>query len=295
VRRINQFAAEVFRTRGGRIGSGMGTVLEAMWGYELNRVLRAGKGAPAGCELAWMYSHGYNDFACVLRDELWDPNTRQGELLRVEAKSMVASAGESKAHFDAIQAEIGKEDLLVLLVWDWMKIDVYGVSPRILRYYVGSALSVAKVRDELHLARGGSFVNPRACPDKCLPTSCTHGGEPLNEKGKRERLTGPESLRGSPKVSYAANFGGMVRMLKASSPDARARLRLLRRQDGEIHKFVSFIHETFPAEEENHYSIKEWRAVATKANVNAAGLAKPALVAEIRRKFPAYQDLLLTI
>jgi hypothetical protein len=32
-RGLNRFTAQVFRTRGGRIGSGMGGVIEALWGF----------------------------------------------------------------------------------------------------------------------------------------------------------------------------------------------------------------------------------------------------------------------
>ena len=95
---LNKFTSEVFQTRGGRIGSGVGGVIEALWGFYLNRCLR--RTGQEQIELAWIYGHEYNDFACVRSAEHWDPETRQGELLRIEAKSMVASADESKAHFD---------------------------------------------------------------------------------------------------------------------------------------------------------------------------------------------------
>src|SRR5437868_4641650 len=83
--RINKFAARILRTRGGRIGSGMGGLLEALWGYFTNRELRSPK-MKSECELAWMYGHQYHDFACIQIGEKWDPATRAGELLRVECK-----------------------------------------------------------------------------------------------------------------------------------------------------------------------------------------------------------------
>lgn len=33
---VNEFALKTLQTRGGRIGSGMGLLLEALWGYHLN-------------------------------------------------------------------------------------------------------------------------------------------------------------------------------------------------------------------------------------------------------------------
>src|SRR6266568_3508580 len=88
--RINEFTSKVFRTRGGRIGSGMGAVIEALWGFFLNQILV--EQSAHEIELAWMYGHEYNDFACLRRGAEWNPETRTGELLRVEVKSMVASA-----------------------------------------------------------------------------------------------------------------------------------------------------------------------------------------------------------
>ncbi|GFI48409.1 hypothetical protein IMSAGC019_03736 [Lachnospiraceae bacterium] len=37
--RMNQFSAQILRTRGGRIGSGMGALLEALWGYMMNQII----------------------------------------------------------------------------------------------------------------------------------------------------------------------------------------------------------------------------------------------------------------
>ena len=68
---LNLFTAEVFQTRGGRIGSGMGGVIEALWGFYLNRALC--KAGHKEVEIAWIYGHEYNDFACVDSAQEWDP------------------------------------------------------------------------------------------------------------------------------------------------------------------------------------------------------------------------------
>jgi hypothetical protein len=41
VEAVNTFTEQVFHTRGGRIGSGMGSVIEALWGYHLNGILNS--------------------------------------------------------------------------------------------------------------------------------------------------------------------------------------------------------------------------------------------------------------
>ena len=79
-RRLNEFSARVLRTRGGRIGSGMGAVIEALWGFFVNQILL--EDAKCRIELAWMYGHEYNDFACIGRGVEWHPETRAGELDR---------------------------------------------------------------------------------------------------------------------------------------------------------------------------------------------------------------------
>ncbi len=76
---VNDFTVQVFHTRGGRIGSGMGSVIEALWGFHLNTILNEDENI--AYELGWIYGHEYNDFSCILRDEDWNPETQQGELL----------------------------------------------------------------------------------------------------------------------------------------------------------------------------------------------------------------------
>ena len=76
VERINGFSRTMLRTRGGRFGSGMGTLLEALWGYHVNQQLYDMYDEAQGCELAWLLGHEYNDFACVGRSGSWDPDSR---------------------------------------------------------------------------------------------------------------------------------------------------------------------------------------------------------------------------
>lgn len=291
-REINFFALEVLHTRGGRIGSGMGTLLEALWGYFVNGQLDASKSEISRCELAWMYGHEYNDFACIVKDAEWDPTRRTGELLRIETKSMVASADESKAHFDQLQAGIGQHDLLVIIVWDWVPVDKLRVCPQVVDHFVGPAIPIARLRDELHIARGGSFVTGNRCPDDCRDTNCEHVGEPLNEQGKRERLSGPSSRRVSQTVSYAANFGGMVRMLKTNSDRARAIFRSIRQDDDIAHAYISFIHRNFKAEEINQYTSDEWKRLASLLKIEKVPGNKRKLAEFIQDNYAHYQDQL---
>lgn len=291
---INEFSNSLLKTRGGRMGSGMGTLLEALWGYYTNEVLNKKKDG-SSCEIAWLGSHEYNDFACIIKDHHWDPESRTGELFRIEAKSMNIDADESKGHFDELYDNLQEWDLLLVLVWAWKKVDEFRVSPHITGYFIDTARSIAILRDKLHIARGGSFVDRNDCPDDCKPEICTHHGEPLNAAGKRERLSGPQSTRPSSKVSYAANFGGLVRMLKTNSEQARLTFRKLRAQNDGAHKYISFIHTNFPKEEINQYLTSEWRQLAKKLGMDFSGMGKQELVTNIRSKYSNYQEELREI
>ena len=193
----------------------MGLLLEGLWGYFMSDLLQE-----HGLEMAWLADHQYNDFACLPLDAAWDPATRTGELLRVEAKSVNMGADESKAHFDELERNIHPDDLLVVIAWRWTE-DGSRVWPCVIDIFTERARPIAVLRDKLHTARGGTFVRSETCPDGCSPVPCSHDGEPLNANGKRERLHGPESTRVSNKVSHAANFGGLLRMLHARSDAAR--------------------------------------------------------------------------
>ena len=286
---MNAFAAKVLRTRGGRMGSGMGTLLEALWGYYVNQGLER-RGAEV--EIAWLIGHQYNDFACVYVGREWDPSTKEGELLRVEAKSMNVEADESKGHFEQLGGFIGENDLLVVLLWRWERVDESHVCPKVTDTFIGGAKEIARVRDALHEARGGTFVVAGGCPDGCAVDACPHVGEPLNAAGKRERLSGPDSTRPSARVAYAANFGGLVRMLKTNSSRAREALRVIRDQSDEAHAYITAIHRNFPDEEESQYVLEEWRLVAEELGIAAGGKSRRQLAREIRDKDPGYRERL---
>lgn len=270
----------------------MGGLLEALWGYFVNQTLQNVGGEAAKCELVWLTGHEYNDFACVERDMPWYAEDRTGELLRIEAKSMNIGADESKGHFDELITKLGEWDLLLVLLWSWEPVDEVRVSPQVHDYFVGLARPVAALRDRLHIARGSSFVDKAACPDGCSPDSCPHHGEPLNAAGKRERGSGPKSTRPSATSSYAANFGGLVRMLKTNSERARTELRQARADDAVAHAYISFIHRNFPAEEENQYLPNEWRELAGVLGIRDKGLSKADLVKRIRDTDPEYREKL---
>lgn len=253
--RMNEFSTQILKTRGGRIGSGMGALLEALWGYMMNQIIL--EETDLDCEIAWFPDNQYNDFSCIRRDEAWDAATRAGEYFRIEAKSMNTGADESKAHFAALDSEIEPNDALLILIWEWRRIDAVHFSPIVIDCFFDRAKGVAALRDALHIARGGYFVNSMHCPDGCLPYCCTHNGEPLNAAGKRERLSGPNTTRPSLNVSYAANFGGLVRMLKTDNQHARNIFRDIRRRNAVADHYISFIHTNFPSEEKNQYTIAE--------------------------------------
>lgn len=262
----NALAARVFVTLGGRVGSGLGLLLEGLWGFYVNVPLRE-----QGFQMAWRADHDYNDFACVDSLADWDPADRDTELLRVEAKSMSLDADEPKGHFDELVEAIGPRDLLLVLVWRWTGDRL--VWPEVHDVFVGSARRVAALRDALHLERGGSFVNRSSCPDGCAAAVCTHHGEPLNASGVRERAAGPEAcVTGS--VQFAANFGGLIRMLGARSPEAKSVLREFRRNDNVAHEYISFIHRNRPDKEKAAYTVAELRrAVDELLGVDASGLS----------------------
>jgi hypothetical protein len=236
--------------------------------------------------------HEYNDFACVLRSETWDHASKQGELLRVEVKSMNAGADESKAHFDALIQQFDAWDLLLVIIWAWSDAGELRFYPRVVDHFLGNAREVAQLRDILHLARGGSFVTRENCPDECNLEICPHHGEPLNAAGKRERLSGPASRRVSPAVSYAANFGGLVRMLKTNSPAARTELRQVRLKNETAHKYISFVHRNFHEEEKNQFTLSEWRHLAQQLGISTRNLSKDETVQTIRNAYPDYQEVL---
>ncbi|MHB8303549.1 MAG: hypothetical protein ACYDC6_12035 [Acidobacteriaceae bacterium] len=289
---LNTFSKEAFKTRGGRLGSGMGSLLEAVWIYFTNRALHNKGGEAADCEIGWLPDHEPNDFACVLRDSPWTPATREGELFRIEAKSMNVSVEESKAHFTELRPSMGPHDQLLILTWKWIEVDAWRFCPQVIDYLICPARPVAGLRDALHIARGGSFVQGGSCDDKCTENPCPHTGEPLNAAGKRERKGGPDATRPSAKVAFANNFGGLVRMLKTDNADARKVLRDQRTANDFAHEYISFIHRNFPDEEVNQYTIAEWRKVGADVGLAVTGKNAKSIAEELRTTTPEYQQRL---
>lgn len=242
--KINEFTLLTFRCRGGRMGSGMGNLIEALWGFYARVVLS--ESTPGIYDIAWITDHAYNDFALLDVTEAWNSGAGDGEIFRIEAKSMNLGADETKGHFDVLSSQLDEDDQLLVVVWRWT--DVQGepnvVFPQIVGQFIGPATEIAALRDELHVARGGSFVSRDVCPDGCTREVCTHDGEPLNAAGIRERRFGPLATRGA-NTSYAQNFGGLKRMLATRSPESRT---VLENQMG-IHpvrrEYVEFVR-SFP-------------------------------------------------
>lgn len=288
---INAFTLKTFKTRGGRLGSGMGSLLEALWVYHMNTILFNQGGSARLCELGWLQDHEPADFACLVRGAHWEPASRTGELFRIEAKSMNVGVDEAKGHFANLASETRPHDLLLVLIWKWTSLEDYYFWPKIQDYFLGSAIEIIALRDRLHLSRGGSFVKAGACPDGCKLADCTHGGEPLNAAGKRERRTGPKSRKPA-NVEYAANFGGLVRMLKTDGDAARSVFRDCRRRSALAHKYISFIHRHFPGEELNQYRRAEWKKLSETLGVDGSYTGPPPINAILREHVPDYQDKL---
>ena len=288
---INAFTSETFKTRGGRLGSGMGSLIEAMWVYYMNRVLQNEGGEAQLCEIAWLQDHEPADFACLIRGANWDPASRLGELFRIEAKSMNIGVDEAKGHFANLKSETRPYDQLLVLVWSWEIAENQYSWPRIHGYFLGRALPIIELRDALHLQRGGTFVDVQNCPDGCHAFTCTHAGEPLNAAGKRERRSGPRMCKPA-NVEYAANFGGLIRMLKTDNDSARKLFREFRRANLVAHQYISFIHKYFPAEEVNQYRKAEWQRALQCAGLPANGESSAEANAVLRQYISGYQELL---
>ncbi len=242
IKDVNSLTIRVFQTRGGRIGSGLGGVIEALWGFYVNKHLLK---SDLGAEMAWISGHEYNDFAVIICDEDWDPQKGTSELFRVEVKSMVRSAKEPKAHFDRLRKEIKHTDTLAVFIWDWVPVSKGSKRcyPKILDGFVGRASAIATLRDELHVARGGTFVPKNKCPDGCrMP--CCHIDEPLNPNGVRERKSGPVNSKKG-KTTFQANFGGLKRMLGVRGVEAIKTLQKFAKRKNDAAQYVSFIQRNF--------------------------------------------------
>lgn len=289
--RINEFTSSTFKTRGGRLGSGMGSLLEALWVYYMNNTLYNQGGIARECELAWLTDHEPADFACLLRGAEWEPATRRGELFRIEAKSMNVGVEEAKGHFTNLLKETNVNDQLLVLLWSWTSTDKQYSWPQIHDYFLGPSQAIIKIRDQLHIARGGSFVKRNSCPDGCSEKDCTHDGEPLNAAGKRERRTGPRACKPA-NVDYAANFGGLLRMLKTDNDGARKVFRSFRIKDETIHEYISFIHKNFQSEEINQYKKAEWLLLLANLGIMTQKISAAEANELLRSKRPDYQEKL---
>jgi hypothetical protein len=280
VSQMNHFLSTVMITRGGRVGSGLGSVLESLWGYNTNVYIK-----PYGYEMAWFPEHQYNDFAVVSTIDEWNPSSRSGEFFRVEAKSMQAGEGvdEPKAHFTALLHEISNDDAILVISWEWYPVDEFRSYPKVTDFYFNRARPVAQLRDYLHTIRKGSFVNGYNCPDRCLLTPCHHHGEPLNSDGKRERKTGPNACRVSNTTSHAANFGGMIRMTKLASLEAKELAKNHFRENQAGLEYIQFIHRNYPKEEGRFFS---------KSDIELALMRSGARTISDLRKIYNYQQFL---
>jgi len=138
--RMNTFSSSVLKTRGGRIGSGMGALLEALWGYMMNQIIIEHN--DFDCEIAWFPDNQYNDFSCIRKNAPWNGETRDGEYFRIEVKSMNTGADESKAHFAALKKEIEDNDVLLILIWEWEQIDETHFSPIIIDPFISKIFSI---------------------------------------------------------------------------------------------------------------------------------------------------------
>jgi len=287
---INEFTFHTFKTRGGRLGSGMGSLIEAMWVYYMNNILLNDGGVAQECEIAWLQDHEPADFACLYRGADWNPVSKEGELLRIEAKSMNIGVDEAKGHFTNLLKETGPDDQLLVLIWSWECVENFYSWPKIHDYFLGSSHDIIHLRDSLHTRRNGSFVYQNACPDGCAYNLCTHIGEPLNSAGRRERRSGPKSCKPA-NVEYAANFGGLIRMLKTDSDLARQEFRYIRRNNDTAHEYISFIHRNFPNEELNHFKKFEWEDAFIKiVGYSPKTLSKAEMREKIKHINYHYQD-----
>ena len=291
INNINTFTSQTFRTRGGRLGSGMGSLLEALWVYQMNNVLHNDGGIAQLCEIAWLQDHEPADFACLVRGAEWEPASRLGELFRIEAKSMNIGVDEAKGHFTNLRRETSAYDQLLVVVWSWEAAPNLYFWPRIHDYFLGPSLPIIRLRDALHHERGGNFINPQYCPDGCAHFACTHAEEPINAAGKRERRSGPKSCKPA-NVEYAANFGGLIRMLKTNNDSARQTFRTLRRNDPVAHRYISFIHKHYQTEEVNQYKLSEWHALLRHFGFPTNGISALQANITLRQNIPDYQELL---
>jgi hypothetical protein len=214
IEKLNEFFSETFLVDSSEINYGhstrFGILFEAMWGYYMKEELQS-----LGYMLKWICTNQYNDFYIT--------DTCGNFICNVEVKTLCLNSDESKSHFDALQSEIHDSDLLFVSAWKW---DVIGelMKPLVVKSEYFSSKSIAFMRDQLHVLRGGKFIKE----------------EPVNVSGYRERISGPEENK-PPKVSHMANFGGLVRMLGTRSKESKNKLQEFYDNDSDCKSYIDFV------------------------------------------------------
>ena len=214
VEELNQFFSETFLVDSVEINYGhstrFGILFEAMWGYYMKKELES-----FGHSLKWICKNQYNDF--YITDD------KENFVCNIEVKTLCVNSDESKSHFDAIQSELLNTDLLFVSAWKW-NINNTSMSPCVTKSEYFLSKNIAKMRDDLHILRGGSFIN----------------NEPINASGFMERITGPENNKPL-KISHMSNFGGLVRMLGTKSKNSKQKLEEYYQHDVECKNYINLV------------------------------------------------------
>jgi hypothetical protein len=214
IEKLNVFFSETFLVDSSEINYGhstrFGILFEAMWGYYMKEELQV-----LGYMVKWICRNQYNDF--YISDLVGN------FICNIEVKTLCLDSDESKSHFDALQSELLDTDLLFVSAWKW---DVHDdlMKPKITESKFFVSKEIAVMRDELHILRGGNFVNE----------------EPINASGYRERLSGPDENK-PPKVTHMANFGGLVRMLGTKSKPSKIKLQEYYDAGGTCKEYIDFV------------------------------------------------------
>ena len=81
-------------------------------------------------------------------------------------------------------------------------------------------------------------------------------------------------------------------MLKTNSNDARRVFREWRTKSETVHNFVCFMHQHYPREEMNQYTLEDWRACARLLEVeNSDGLSREGIYQLVAAR-DGYQETL---
>ena len=116
-----------------------------------------------------------------------------------------------------------------------------------------------------------------------------------NAEGKRERLSGPKKRKPA-NVSYAANFGGLIRMLKTNSKESQSLFRKIRKENSIANDYISFIHRNYQGEEASQYLIETWRELAANLGITLEpGMSKDEVITKIRNSNRDYMTALCTL